>query len=204
MKLTHSKIFLIFMFFWVVPYSTATFFVESRTAYLLPFWIDNHIPLWPPALIVYALYMPFVFFTFILVKDLEVLKKGLYAFIIAAVVTFCFFVIVPTAMPRPEISANGFFDAALLKVWFIDTPKNAFPSQHVAFPFVCSFIWATAYKKWGWTTILFAVAVAISTMLVKQHYIWDVIGGIVVAVFAYWWAFLRGKKVAVASKALES
>lgn len=203
MTLNRTRIYFIFLFFWIVPYSAATFFVESRTAYLLPFWIDNHIPLWPPALIVYALYLPFVFFTFIFVKDLEILKKGLYAFIIAAVVTFCFFVIVPTEMPRPEVYTNGFFDSALVGMWLIDTPKNAFPSQHVAFPFVCSFIWATAYKKWGWATILLATAIAVSTMLIKQHYIWDVAGGFVVAVFAYWWAFVRAEKIAVASKALE-
>jgi len=63
---------------------------------------------------------------------------------------------------------------------------------------------ATAYKKWGWFFISIASVIAISTLLVKQHYVWDVISGFILAVFAYWWAFVRSEKVAVASKALES
>jgi len=204
MTLNRTRIYIIFLFFWIVPYSAAAFAGNFREAHDLSLFVDNHIPLWPPALVLYALYFPLVFFTFILVKDLNISKKGIYAFVVSALITFSFFIVVPTKMPRPTLVADGFFDNALNNVWMLDTAKNAFPSQHVAFSFVCAFILATAYKKWGWFFVLIASAIAISTVLIKQHYVWDIFGGLAVAVFAYWWAFVRSEKVAVASKALES
>lgn len=204
MTLNRTRIYFIFLFFWIVPYSAAAFAGNFREVHDLPLWIDNYIPLWPPALAGYALYFPLVFFTFILVKDLNISKKGIYAFIIATFITSSFFFAVSTKMPRPSLVADGFFDNVLLVLWNFDTAKNAFPSQHVAFSFVCALVLATAYKKWQWVFILTAVVIACSTVLIKQHYVWDVIGGIIVAVFAYWWAFVRSEKVAVASKALES
>lgn len=203
MTLDRTRIYIVFLFFWIVPYSVTSFVGKFTGAYLLPMWIDNYIPLWSPALLGYALYFPLVFFTFILVKDLNISKKGIHAFIISAVITSSFFLAVPTKMPRPPLVSDGFFDTALNNVWILDTAKNAFPSQHVAFSFVCAFVLATAYRKWGWFFILVALVIAVSTLLVKQHYVWDVVGGFVVAVFAYWWAFVRAEKVAVASKALE-
>jgi membrane-associated phospholipid phosphatase len=135
---------------------------------------------------------------------LNISKKGIYAFIISAVITSSFFFSMPTKMPRPPLAAASFFDTALMTLWNFDTAKNAFPSQHVAFSFVCALILATAYKKIGWLPILMASLIAVSTVLIKQHYVWAVVGGIIVALFAYWWAFVRSEKVAVASRALES
>jgi membrane-associated phospholipid phosphatase len=66
-----------------------------------------------------------------------------------------------------------------------DPPYNCFPSLHVAHSFVSALTCYRLDRRLGYGALLFASLVAISTLFTKQHYIADVVGGIVLALVAY-------------------
>jgi membrane-associated phospholipid phosphatase len=60
-------------------------------------------------------------------------------------------------------------------------PNNNFPSLHVSFAFLCYFCMRRYRPRLALPTLILAIAVSASTVLVKQHYVADVLGAIPVA-----------------------
>ena len=193
-KFGRKEAFVLFLIFWTVPYMTLGLLNEFREVSTLPLWLDDFVPFWAPAIIGYALYFPLCFFTFLVVKDEDILRKGVKAFIFTSLMTSLFFLIYPIAMVKPVLEVTGVFDWLVQLVWKVDATANAFPSQHVAYSFLCAFVYGKYFRGKGWIFVGLAVVVSISTMLVKQHYIWDVVSGFLIALLAYCLAF---KKVRV-------
>jgi len=78
------------------------------------------------------------------------------------------------------------------------TEANAFPSLHVA-SMLCT-VWYSTQEKPSWFSLLmyaWFLAVAYSTVVLREHYLVDVLGGIVVAWLAIMFSQkkLRGKSV---------
>jgi membrane-associated phospholipid phosphatase len=96
--------------------------------------------------------------------------------LIAAGLSTVFFFLCPTAVLRPEASGL-LFDVIRL----VDTPANCFPSLHVALSFIVAWGLIEDGRPWAPLTALWAAAIAVSTMLVKQHCALDVAGGLLVA-----------------------
>ena len=72
-----------------------------------------------------------------------------------------------------------------------DPPYNCFPSLHVAHSFVSALTCWRVHRGVGIGTGICASLVALSTLLTKQHYVLDVIAGVLLASIAYA-VFLRG------------
>jgi hypothetical protein len=154
----------------------------------LPFTsLDRIIPFTPEALPIYVAYIPFYWWTVARARnDREVnwLFYGAYAQLL---LSLPFFVLFPVRMqlgqfygPEPVNWADGLWR------WF-DAPNNCFPSLHVSnCLLLLQFNWTRAYR---WPHTLAALAVIASTLLVKQHYVVDVAGGIAVYIVSRW--FLR-------------
>jgi membrane-associated phospholipid phosphatase len=70
-----------------------------------------------------------------------------------------------------------------------DTPFNCFPSMHAGMSTICFYTWYryAKAKPSRWTKIMaglslvFAIGIILSTLFLKQHYIADLIAGIVLA-----------------------
>lgn len=63
---------------------------------------------------------------------------------------------------------------------------NYFPSLHVAFAFTLAFFVAEEKQSWLIFLVIFwACAVALATLLTKQHYLIDVVGGLILATVSY-------------------
>lgn len=99
--------------------------------------------------------------------------------------------IIPAAYIRPEISsvaAEGSWSLSLLKkVYSVDLPNNTFPSTHVVVVATLILMTAPYFKKWNhrfyssWGSLI-----GISTLTAKEHYFFDFVGGILVAVAVSW------------------
>jgi membrane-associated phospholipid phosphatase len=68
---------------------------------------------------------------------------------------------------------------------------NCFPSLHVAQCFLAAFAVHRVHRGVGMVAVLWAFLVGVSTVYTKQHYVLDVVGGIVLASVACA-IFLRG------------
>jgi membrane-associated phospholipid phosphatase len=103
------------------------------------------------------------------------------------VIAAIFFLLLPLALlEHPTISENNFIGMIFTFNDKANLDYNYFPSLHVAFAFTLAFF--IAEEKHSWLrilVILWACAVALSTLLTKQHYFVDVIGGMILAIVSY-------------------
>jgi len=82
----------------------------------------------------------------------------------------------------------------------IDGPANTFPSGHVAFSWLMYLSvrkskFANNYDYVSRTFLLWAIGISLSTLAIKQHFVADVVSGVVTAFISFHLAalFLRGK-----------
>ena len=99
------------------------------------------------------------------------------------------FLVFPTAMVRPEITGSGFFDGMTELIYALDAPDNLFPSLHcfdswLCLRFMCKMKKAPGWFKWA--NGIFSVLVFASVVLVKQHLLLDIFGGIALGELAWW------------------
>ncbi|MGQ9720309.1 MAG: phosphatase PAP2 family protein [Candidatus Jordarchaeum sp.] len=87
---------------------------------------------------------------------------------------------------------SGPFNWALWLVYANDTPLNCFPSLHAAISTMIAFAFWQEKRSYGWASWPIAIAVMISTLLVRQHVIVDEIAGALLALLV---GYLFYKKV---------
>jgi membrane-associated phospholipid phosphatase len=147
-------------------------------------WLDEALPFVPALLPLYVSYLPFYWW---MVKRLESERELNRLFYAAhAQLFFCLsiFVIFPVRMPRELFygaEAHGWADA--FWHWF-DAPNNCFPSLHVASTLLLlQFAWGLPRR---WLHVAIGAGIIASTVLVKQHYVVDVLGGLAVYLATRW------------------
>ncbi len=82
-----------------------------------------------------------------------------------------------TTVPRPQLATSRLLDW----LWRIDPPYNALPSLHTAYAVVLAEAHWRLRTPWRWQVSAWALAIIISTLTTKQHHVWDVLGGIMLA-----------------------
>ena len=163
-----------------------TFARSLNNSLALP--LDSWIP-FIPATIFFYVTIYFFWLPPIISKNVNTRE---YARIIAAValafiVTFALHIIIPSAYPRPVLSAEAVETSwtryLVQKIYNVDLPNNTFPSSHVVaavtlmimvYPYLKRKAYA-AYASWG-------ALISISTLTVKQHYFIDVVVGVLVSI----------------------
>ncbi len=161
--------------------------LTNRTYYNLSVGFDSKIPFIPNFVLFYVLAYPFWYLTYyaVLRSGGENCKKILFANLGAKLLTGIIFVLIPTTFPRPEITGGGLGTFVLKNVIYgMDAPDNLFPSVHVLESWM-SFVALKRLKgcpglvKIG--SFILMVMICISTVVLKQHVIVDIAGGIAVA-----------------------
>ena len=104
--------------------------------------------------------------------------------LVSLLVIFSIFIFFPLEITRPEITGEGFFADAMRFLYRIDLPYNLFPSLHCFFNWFV-YIQLRGKKEYPFLLRLFAClfsfAVFASTLFTKQHYILDIVAGVLVA-----------------------
>jgi membrane-associated phospholipid phosphatase len=162
------------------------------TAITLPWTqVDAWVPLVPATVWLYVSDYALVFSAFLRLPTWPEVKRfmrGYYAMLAAGAVVHFFW---PTTFPRHwfPVPTEGAVGVAFTFVRTVDTPASCLPSMHVASSFFAAFsLWRQPRPTFlGWSA--WALAVAVSTLTTKQHYVVDVLAGVALAV-AFWAAFL--------------
>ncbi len=99
------------------------------------------------------------------------------------------FIIIPTTIVRPSLDdIHGFGKIFVRYIYSTDTPVNLFPSMHCLISWYCylGVKGQPTIAKWYQVfSLIFAILVCISTLVIKQHYIADVISGVLIAELTY-------------------
>lgn len=157
-------------------------------------WLDKKIPV----LTIFTIpYLSFHFLAMFFVPYLSKKYGGRKAFLVNGLaIIFGQFILdiaywlFQTEVPRPEIAQNNFFDWLLKSVIYgNDRPLNGFPSNHVTWSVISMIaLWRirkaipkTAKYLGAWFLLIVP-----ATVFLKQHFLVDIYGGILVAFSIYW------------------
>ena len=145
--------------------------------------LDRLIAVQPAWMIVYgSLYVFAVVLPFLVVRDRDLGRRAVQAYLMVMVVSYLGFLLYPTEAPRPqEVIGDGFLPWILRNVYSIDPPHGCFPSLHVAYSFVSALTCYRVHRGLGIVTLLWATLIGISTLFTKQHYAVDVVAGALTA-----------------------
>lgn len=148
--------------------------------------LDRAIPLQPAWSVVYgSLLLAALLPVFVLHRQ-ELVRRTILAFLMAWLVSYAVFLAYPTVSSRPQVvPGDGFSSWALRQIYDADVQYNCFPSLHVAQCFLAALACHRVHRGVGIAAGVWASFVALSTLFTKQHYVLDVLGGMVLAYVAY-------------------
>ncbi len=175
--------------------------------------VDDLIPFVPAFIYFYFLWYLFISIPLIWLaykSRTDFLRLTLYL-VIGMIVCHAFFLILPSTIDfrvqaEAEIAGKPGLTAFLCRfIYASDLPRNVFPSMHcfesVAIHIVlCHGEAGRKYRRFLYPVSLFcAVMICVSTVFIKQHSFYDVIGGVALAfillpvVYIPKWKFLQNK-----------
>ena len=156
--------------------------------------VDDRITLLP------AFVFPYISLYALLIISLwRFLRAQTRIFIIAAlaisldlVLSYLFFLFYQTQVERPVILGSDVSSSILRWLYSTDKPFNAFPSLHTSLSTLLVLLWGKAGSRIQPIIALWAAFIIASTLLTKQHYIADVLGGVAIALVSYYGAIKLG------------
>jgi membrane-associated phospholipid phosphatase len=152
--------------------------------------IERHPRLFLPwTAVIYAFAPPVLIFTAFLVNwPGRRFARAVLATLLAMAVAFAVYFAWPVVMTRGTYEGPGFGLWLMRNVVAVDDPANCFPSFHTVSALLSAILIHGAVRSASVRTLMWAlaIAVAISTVTVGQHYYIDVAGGAVVAFLAAW------------------
>ena len=189
-----NKKFLISISILLVSQAFFYWFIKlfQTNPYYINYSLDKQIPFVPHFIYIYNLFYPFIFiaFYFLFKKD----ENNYYQGIIAGIIGFLFcdliYLYYPTIMLRPPIPTNlDFLTELVVKItYLVDEPAlNCFPSIHCLFCFQIIFSYIKSTKintKNKILAIITSSLIIISTVLVKQHYVFDISSAFLICIIA--------------------
>ncbi|PIR94127.1 hypothetical protein COT97_03080 [Candidatus Falkowbacteria bacterium CG10_big_fil_rev_8_21_14_0_10_39_11] len=149
--------------------------------------IDNFIPFIPETIFVYVAIFILILIMPFLITDGIVFRRTILAGFLLLIFNIMIFVFFPTEYSaRPDVAVTMGQDHWLYFAYKAlheaDTESNCFPSMHVS---IVTYITLITYKvkpRLFKVLCVFAFFIILSTLTTKQHYLWDVLGGVLLAV----------------------
>ncbi len=147
--------------------------------------LDELMPFVPEMVWVYvSTYFVMMFSGFFIKDDLDFYRL-VVAIIVTMLITYPFFYFFPAIYPRAEFVITDLSTQVLRWNYTNDVVNNTFPSLHVSLSFTLALTMGYLNKKKKNIWIFWAIMVAVSTVLVKKHFLIDTLGGFMVAYTAF-------------------
>lgn len=164
---------------WLITYGGASW-ITSLHGYRVRLHSDAEleIPFVPAAAIVYLSLFPLLWMSVFVIPTAEQLRQfaqGMAAmFVIAAIV----FLLLPGQTVRDPIAEPGLIGAVYRLADQVNLSHNYLPSLHVAMGVFCAKFYSRECRPTATIAFwLWAVAIAISTLLIHEHYVLDLLTG---------------------------
>jgi membrane-associated phospholipid phosphatase len=153
--------------------------------------LDERIPVVPAWSLVYGmLYLFLILLPVVVIQQEELIRRTVRAYLGVWIVAYACFLLFPTVAPRPEeVPGAGFAAWGLRFLYDADPPHNCFPSLHVAHSLVGALACQRVHPGLGRFALVCAGLVAVSVLFTRQHYVADVVFGVLLALVACGLAF---------------
>jgi membrane-associated phospholipid phosphatase len=96
-------------------------------------------------------------------------------------ISYGFYYFLQSEVSRPRLTGTDTFSKMVMAVYARDNPFNDFPSLHTSLSTILAIHWVRVNKPLGIVLAIWTALIVASTLLIKQHYIVDVIFGLALA-----------------------
>jgi membrane-associated phospholipid phosphatase len=165
---------------WAAGYFAIGYATEGQTTHKLPTlrW-ERELRLWPEFVWIYLTIYPAFLLPFLFIHQKDFFRLFSFAYITVMCICYIVYLFYPVSLDRPELSFHSFSAWTLGIVYRADRPWNCFPSMHVAMSLLAALTILEVHRIRGMLTLLLTLWIAYSTILIKQHYVLDVIAALV-------------------------
>ncbi len=145
--------------------------------------LDAALPVVGPFVIPYVSLNPLVYFTLIvfMVFKTKIFQSACLAMITAWFVSYLFYFFLQSEVIRPALMGTDLFTRMIQNVYAGDNPFNDFPSLHTSISTILAIHWFRFDRRAGIAASIWTALIVASTVLIKQHYVADVISGLLLA-----------------------
>ena len=154
--------------------------------------LDDALPVVPLFVVPYVSLKPFLYGSLVifLLFRARIFQSAVLSMIATFLVSYLFFAFLQSYVDRPVLTGNDGLTRMIRDVYAGDHPFNDFPSLHVSLSTIMAIHWWRFSRTLRWPVAICAGLIAVSTVMVKQHYLVDIPGGLILA-FATSLFFLR-------------
>ena len=149
---------------------------------------DDHVPLVPFFVFPYLFfYFPWIvwFYGSLYYRPLIEVQQATFATVISGIIGYSVFIFFPTYVDQHKVANDSWAGWFLERVYMHDRRVNAFPSMHVTVTIMLLlFTWQRSVVM-GMIFLPVGGAIIVSTVLTKQHYLYDIAGGFFLGVFSF-------------------
>jgi membrane-associated phospholipid phosphatase len=145
--------------------------------------IDQALPVVPIFVVPYVSLQPFIYGSLVifLLFRARIFQSAVLSMVVTFLVSYVFFAFLQTYVERPVLTGDDVFTRMIRDVYSGDHPYNDFPSLHVSTSAIIAIHWWRFSRRFGPLPAIWAALIAMSTVLVRQHYLADVAGGLILA-----------------------
>ena len=150
--------------------------------------LDRALPVVPIFAIPYVSLIPYIGVSLLafLFFRVRVYRSAAITMIIVWFVSYAFYFFLQSYVARPLIAGTDPFSAMIRTIYGSDQPYNDFPSLHTSLSTIIAIHWLRVDRRIGIPAAIWTAMIVASTVLVKQHYLADVAGGLALAGVTSW------------------
>jgi membrane-associated phospholipid phosphatase len=150
--------------------------------------LDSAIPVVPVFVIPYISLQPYIYVTLVLflLFRTKYFQSACLAMIMVWFISYGFYYFLQSEVIRPILTGADIFSRLVMRVYAVDNPYNDFPSLHTSLSTILAIHWVKINRPAGIVLSIWTALIVASTLLIKQHYIPDVIFGLALAFGAAW------------------
>jgi membrane-associated phospholipid phosphatase len=155
--------------------------------------LDDLIPVVGPFAVPYVSLRPFIYLSaaLFLLFRVRIYRSAAVSMIVVLLVSYAFYAFLQTYIDRPAIAGDDLFSRMIRDVYASDQPYNDFPSLHASLSTIFAIHWLRVDRRLGLPIAVWAALIVVSTVFVKQHYVPDVVAGVLLASITSWWSLRR-------------
>jgi hypothetical protein len=152
--------------------------------------LDSAIPFLAPTIWIYLWLFPASLLPLFLIRDRDLFRRTIAGYAIVIAVSLAIFAAWPVTSKGLRADPST-LDTTRIAPWTVallyrlDPPYNLFPSLHLSVAALAALSAWKASRLYGVAVSLGVVLIAVSICTVKQHFVWDGVGGLLLAGAAY-------------------
>jgi hypothetical protein len=165
--------------------NTAAYVALNRAHFVTPralplTALDRALPFWPWTSGPYLLLLFSDLLLPSLLIDRALFRRVVVAMLLSMTINLVLWALIPTVYPRPAAPPSTTWGAGLYNALMgLDTPANCFPSAHISLPTVTCWGVTRQYPRAAAGVWVGFAVLSLSILTTKQHYVADLLGGLV-------------------------